>query len=258
VLAGSLQALWWNSRVGRTSKALSQGRHERVSLGGRSTAAPPASRSRSRAVYASRDFSCGTHWKAWPGAGRSPALPAHSRREAVRAAKSPNAAGNNSKSSSAVTWRWAAWSVSGGKTRVGRRGPACHPEGAGEAEPIGVGPGGLGDRVHDPADGVVHAQISIGLLADAVGHLGAQHDARAALVGLELVESGLDLPSLPVAAGQFVRGCGGRVDDRGQQSADRLLAGDRLGARRPPRHGWTSCATAGQPRWLPLPPTACS
>jgi hypothetical protein len=44
-----------------------------------------------------------------------------------------------------------------GKTRMGRRGPAGHPEGTDEAQPVWVGVGLEGDTVHQPADGVVHA-----------------------------------------------------------------------------------------------------
>jgi hypothetical protein len=51
------------------------------------------------------------------------------------------------------------------------RGSARHPEGPSETQPVGVGARRAGDRMHEPADGVVHAQVSVGLLGDAVGHL---------------------------------------------------------------------------------------
>ena len=70
---------------------------------------------------------------------------------------------------------------------MGRRGPARHPEGPCEAQPVGVRAGMVGDRVHEPADSVVHAQVSVCLLEHALGHLGAKYHARASLVGLELV-----------------------------------------------------------------------
>src|SRR5260370_22634685 len=89
-------------------------------------------------------------------------------------------------------------SVRGGKTRVGPGGPARGPQGAGEAEPVGVGAGLQGDGVHQPADGVVDAQVAIDFLGDAVGNLGAQHHPRAALVGLQLIQGGLELPALRV------------------------------------------------------------
>src|SRR5205085_6956696 len=49
-----------------------------------------------------------------------------------------------------------------------------------------------------------HAEIAVHLLADTVRHLGAQHHARAALVGLELIKGGLELPTLGIQAGELI------------------------------------------------------
>jgi hypothetical protein len=113
-----------------------------------------------------------------------------------------------------------------GKTRMGRRGPAGHPQGTDEAQPVWVGVGLEGDTVHQPADGVVHAQVPVELLADAIGHLGAQHHPRTALMGLEFVEAGLELPALCVGGGELVRGRGLGIGDGGDQS----VAGIGLGS----------------------------
>ncbi len=60
-------------------------------------------------------------------------------------------------------------------------------------------------------------EVSPYLLQDQVRGLGAQHGPGAALVGLRLAESRLDLPALGVRRGQ-VRGRGlDRVEQRGEQ-----------------------------------------
>jgi hypothetical protein len=74
-----------------------------------------------------------------------------------------------------------------------------------------------GDGVHQPADRVVHAQVGVGLLAHAVGLLGAQHQPRTALVDLEFVERVLKLPALRVERRELVGGGALGVKDRGQQ-----------------------------------------
>ncbi len=66
----------------------------------------------------------------------------------------------------------------------------------------GSRPASIGGFEHERADGVVAAQVAPDLLGDELGCLGAQHGAWAALVGLELVERGLDLPALGVGAGE--------------------------------------------------------
>ena len=69
--------------------------------------------------------------------------------------------------------------------------------------------------VHHAADRVVGAEVAVGFLVDAVGVLGAQHDARAALVGLQLVQRALELPALVSRARRALRAgaCVG-VEDR--------------------------------------------
>jgi hypothetical protein len=86
-------------------------------------------------------------------------------------------------------------------------------QGAGEGDPVGVQPGVSRGGVHQGAHGVVQAQVAVGLLADVVGGLRAEHDLRAALVGLELVEDGLHLPALGVEGGEVLSGGGGRIQD---------------------------------------------
>ena len=92
-----------------------------------------------------------------------------------------------------------------------------------KAQPVGIGSGALGDRVHQPADGVVHAEVSVGLLGHAVGHLRAQHHPWTSLVGLELVERGLELPAL-VGRGQRARRPGPfGIENGGEEAIGRLL-----------------------------------
>ena len=86
-----------------------------------------------------------------------------------------------------------------------------------KTEPVRVGAGLEGDGVHEPADGVVDAQVAVDFLADAVGHLGAQDSPRAALVGLQLIQRRLELPALGVESGQLGGGRGVRIGDRGEQ-----------------------------------------
>ena len=78
---------------------------------------------------------------------------------------------------------------------MGRRGPTRHPEAASEAETVRILVGLEGDRVHEPPDGVVHAEVTVELLGDAIGSLGAQHHPRTALMGLQLRERGLEAPA---------------------------------------------------------------
>jgi hypothetical protein len=64
--------------------------------------------------------------------------------------------------------------------------------------------------VHQSADGGIDAQVAVDFLADAVRHLGTQHHSRSALVGLQLVQGGLELPPLRVQRGQPGGGGGSR------------------------------------------------
>jgi hypothetical protein len=73
--------------------------------------------------------------------------------------------------------------------------------------------------MHQPADRVVHAQVAIHFVNHSVRHLGPQHQARAALVGLEFVEGGFDLPPLGVTLGEF--GWGWPSADRTRSSMPR-------------------------------------
>ena len=61
----------------------------------------------------------------------------------------------------------------------------------------------VGGFEHQGADRVVAAQVSPDLLLDELGRLRPQHRAGAALVGLQLVEGGLDLPPLGVGGGEL-------------------------------------------------------
>jgi len=107
--------------------------------------------------------------------------------------------------------------VSGGKTRVAGGGSPSGPEGAGERQPVRVLPEICCYGMHQPADRVVHAQVSVDLLDHAVGQFGPQDHAGSALMGLELAERRLDLPALGIKLGEVVRWCGLRVGDGGQQ-----------------------------------------
>ena len=78
--------------------------------------------------------------------------------------------------------------------------------------------------MHQSADRVVGAEVAVGFLVDAVGVFGAEDDARAALVALELVEGALDLPALAVEPGELV---GGRGRGRGSSSEPVSLLGCR-------------------------------
>jgi hypothetical protein len=56
--------------------------------------------------------------------------------------------------------------------------------------------------VHEPANREMRAKIAIEFLDDAVGHLRAQHDPRAALMGLQLIKRA-PYSSVYNAAGSF-------------------------------------------------------
>lgn len=69
-------------------------------------------------------------------------------------------------------------------------------EASGERQSVGIEVGLERGVVHQAADRVVGAQVAVGFLIDAVGLLGAQYHARAALVGLQLIEGSLELLAL--------------------------------------------------------------
>nr|WP_252124997.1 hypothetical protein [Streptomyces sp. MBT84] len=73
---------------------------------------------------------------------------------------------------------------------------------------------------------MVDEQESVEFLLGPVGMLGTQYQVRPAEVGLDFVESGLELPSLDVEGSQFrVRGLV-RVEDCGEEPVDAVMAGD--------------------------------
>ena len=84
---------------------------------------------------------------------------------------------------------------SGGKRLVADQVAAHDPQAAGKREPVRVQALGQGGLVHQLADGVVDQQVRPDLLLDHRRGLGAQHRLRAALVGLELIQHTLNLPS---------------------------------------------------------------
>lgn len=63
-------------------------------------------------------------------------------------------------------------------------------------------------------------------LLDAARVLGSQDQARPALVGLDLIQRGLDLPPLGIERGQFHGWRGPRVEDARHQPID---GGDAIG-----------------------------
>ena len=91
------------------------------------------------------------------------------------------------------------------------RGPARHPESTDEAQPIRVRIHVQSYGVHQPPDGVVDAQHAVELLDGPPGKLGAQHHTGSALVGLQLVQRGLELPALVVEACQLGGGASFRA-----------------------------------------------
>ena len=96
---------------------------------------------------------------------------------------------------------------SGGKSAQPGDGPAGDAKGCDERHTVRVAAGVVGGVEHQAADLIVAAQVAPDLLGDQLRGLRAQHRARAALMGLELVKGGLDLPALRVGGGQL--GCGG-------------------------------------------------
>jgi hypothetical protein len=77
---------------------------------------------------------------------------------------------------------------------------------ADKRQPVGVEVALEGGLVHQPADGVVDQQVRPDLLGDHLGGAGAQHQLGAALVGLELIQRGLELPPLLYRAASSAAG----------------------------------------------------
>ena len=86
---------------------------------------------------------------------------------------------------------------SGGKGGLAGGGDlaADDSQGPGERPPIWVDVDRQGGLVQQAADGLVDQQYAPELLGDHVGGARAQHHLGAALVGLELVQGGLNLPT---------------------------------------------------------------
>jgi hypothetical protein len=101
-----------------------------------------------------------------------------------------------SRCSSSVTASRVARRSRGGKPRLVGDLAAGGAQRAGERHPIGVMPGVAGADVDEVADRVVDQQDPPDLLLDPVRVAGAQHRSGLQLVGLDLVEDGLDLPAL--------------------------------------------------------------
>ena len=92
----------------------------------------------------------------------------------------------------------------------------------------------------------MNAQVSVDLLNHTVGHLGAQHEPGSALMGLEFIEGGFDLPSLGVQPCQFVGGGSIGIGDGGQQPVGPV----RLGADVAGREGVPTTRTAMASVWF--------
>src|ERR1035437_5151791 len=71
-------------------------------------------------------------------------------------------------------------------------------ERVGETDPVGIDLPVVGCFVDESSDGVVHTQIAPGFLIDPRRGLRSQDHPGATLVGLQLVEDRLDLPSLAI------------------------------------------------------------
>jgi hypothetical protein len=106
--------------------------------------------------------------------------------------------GSGSARISAIACRCAVAIVRGGKPRVGAGAAVGGTEAADERQSVWNEVGGERGVVHHSPDRVVGSEMTVGLLVDAIGRLGAKHHSWAALVGLELVECALELPTLRV------------------------------------------------------------
>ena len=107
--------------------------------------------------------------------------------------------------------------VPGGGPEPGAGGSAGGSQGAEKRNPVGINTGPISCGRHQRADGVVGAQMPVDLLYDPVGGFGAQHHPRTALMGLELIKGGFELPPLGVEGSEFVGRGGNRVEDGGDQ-----------------------------------------
>ena len=64
----------------------------------------------------------------------------------------------------------------------------------------------------------MHAKIAIHLLLDAGGLLGAEDDPRSTLMGLQLIEDGLEFPALAIQGCQLRRRRCTRLEHGGEQA----------------------------------------
>ncbi|MFF2436979.1 hypothetical protein ACFVU4_22840 [Streptomyces sp. NPDC058107] len=76
----------------------------------------------------------------------------------------------------------------------------------GEGDPVGIVIGLQCGSVHQVPDGVVDEQEAVEFLLGSIRVLGTQHQVGTAEVGLDLIEAGLELPTLGVEFGQFAAG----------------------------------------------------
>src|ERR1035437_440409 len=117
----------------------------------------------------------------------------------------------------------AAARCSGGKSRLVGDLAAHYWWGADERDPVGVQVDGLGAAVDQDTDGVVDEQVGGDLLDDHLGGLRAQHTARAALVGLQLVERALLFPPLGIQCREFGGRCLPRIEQGSQEPYRRFI-----------------------------------
>src|SRR5487761_2284414 len=107
---------------------------------------------------------------------------------------------------------------SGEKSAPWGDGSASDAQCCDEGDPVGVLAHAVRRLPHERADREVAAQMAPDLLFDEIGRLRSQYRARSTLVGLQLVEGGLDLPPLGVGGGEG----GGRrrfgIEDRREQA----------------------------------------
>ena len=89
-------------------------------------------------------------------------------------------------------------------------------QGRGEGDPARVQARAGGRGANHDTDGLVDHEESPQFLADAGGVAGPQHGARAAQVGLEFCERGLDSPPAGVNGGQLRSRRGCRVEQGGR------------------------------------------
>src|SRR5271169_3740669 len=95
-----------------------------------------------------------------------------------------------------------------------------------ERETIGVDIGFARGLVHQSADSEVGHHEPEEFLAAQIGRLAAQDDFGAAQVGLQFVQGGFDFPTLVVERGQVRRRSLFGIENRGDETVDRLGVGD--------------------------------